>query len=407
MLQKVVVIGHGFTSRLGIIRSVAQIGCEVTVVVMTSRKRFRKTLKDAKQIDCHSKYVKNVFYCYGKDGEGLIQLLLSRCADERQKAVIIPDSDFSAAVIDQNQNRLKDIFLFPHIHHHPGAIVEWMNKERQKNLAKEVGLNVAEWKVIDVSQGQYKLPQGIQYPCFCKPLATIIGGKKILGRCNNERALQKVLGKAAGLSTSIRVLIEDYKEIEEEYAVLGFSDGNQVVIPAVIKFCQPSKSHVGIALQGEIIPTNGFEKLIGLFQDYIRRIGFFGIFDIDFYQSGGKFYFGELNLRFGGSGYAVTKMGVNLPGMLVKALQGVSIDEMNKEINSSSSFVNERMCLDDWYSGYMSTKNYYQIVKTADIRFVDDEEDPMPQQALVKEIKKKTWRRPVLKYYLHIRALFR
>ena len=39
MAQKVVVIGHSFSSRLSIIRSIAQIGCEITVIVMTGLKR--------------------------------------------------------------------------------------------------------------------------------------------------------------------------------------------------------------------------------------------------------------------------------------------------------------------------------------------------------------------------------
>lgn len=403
MHQRVIVIGHSFTSRLGIIRSVAQIGCEATVIVMTGRKRFRKSLKDIKQIDCYSKYVNNVFYCYGTDSEGLIQLLLDKCTDERQKAIIIPDSDFSAAVIDQNQDRLKGKFLFPHINHHPGAVVDWMNKEKQKNLAMEVGLNVAGWKVVDITQRSYELPQDIHYPCFSKPLATIAGGKKLLGRCNHEKALRVVLDKAARLSTTIRVLIEDYKEIEDEYAVLGCSDGNHVIIPAVIKFRQPSKSHVGIALQGEIVPTNGFEKLIDLFRDYIRRIGFFGIFDIDFYQSEGKLYFGELNLRFGGSGYAVTKMGVNLPGMLVKRLLGENIDDMNHKISTSALFVNERMCIEDWYRGYISTKDFHQIIKTTDIQFVKDENDPAPLYAFEKSFSKKKYRKPFLESYIRIK----
>ena len=33
--RKVVVIGHGFTSRLGVVRSVGALGCDVTVIVMT------------------------------------------------------------------------------------------------------------------------------------------------------------------------------------------------------------------------------------------------------------------------------------------------------------------------------------------------------------------------------------
>ena len=49
MPPKVVIIGHSYTSRLGIIRSVAQIGSEITVIVMTGFKRDGITLNDIQQ----------------------------------------------------------------------------------------------------------------------------------------------------------------------------------------------------------------------------------------------------------------------------------------------------------------------------------------------------------------------
>ena len=38
MQQKVVIIGHSYSSRLSLIRSVAKIGCEVSVIVLTGYK---------------------------------------------------------------------------------------------------------------------------------------------------------------------------------------------------------------------------------------------------------------------------------------------------------------------------------------------------------------------------------
>ena len=44
------------------------------------------------------------------------------------------------------------------------------------------------------------------------------------------------------------MLVEDFKIIEEEYALLGFSDGNEVIIPGIIHFLTHSKSHFGLAM---------------------------------------------------------------------------------------------------------------------------------------------------------------
>lgn len=380
MKQKVVIIGHGYTSRLGIIRSLAELDCDVIIVTMVFHRRLGRLIRfeGGKPIDGYSKYVSKVLYCPFQDAESLISLIIEKCSDSHQKPIIIPDSDFSASVIDWHQDRLKDYFLFPHINHSPGAVEYWMDKINQKELAKEVGLRVASGVVVDVSGNRYTFPDHVQYPCFTKALATVSGGKQFLRKCENADELKKVLDKVA-MRYDTKVLIEEFKNIHKEYAVVGFSNGQEVVIPGVIEFVENCKSHFGIAREGKVIPLSGFESIVALFKVFIQRIGFSGLFDIDFYESEGELFFSELNLRFGGSGYAITKMGVNLPVMLVNHLLG----KENKEsysltINDTSSFINERMCLDDYIAGYLSEKEFWSIINASPIKFVYDDADRAP-----------------------------
>lgn len=399
-MRKVVIIGHGYTSRLGLIRSLGAVGCEVTVIVMVFHGRVGRFIRfdGGKPIDCHSKYVNRILYCNAKDKENLIKLLLDKCTDSNQKVVIIPDSDFSASVIDNNQDRLKDYFLFPHINHTPGAVEHWMQKTTQKQLAREVGLNVADGKIVTVLNQKYEIPEGIDYPCFTKPLLTINGGKSFLKRCNNESELRKILD---GVSQHFNadVLVEDFISIDTEYAVVGISDGYEVIIPGVIEFLVNSPSHFGIAREGKIMPITGFEELMSLFKKFVQRIGFCGLFDIDFFLSNGVFYFGEINLRFGGSGYAYTAMGVNLPAMLVKSLNGVDISDMKKEVTEMATYVNERMCVDDWSFYHISESDIYQKIDNADIKFVYNSEDSAPQRKLERYIRQQKVKR-VLRRWL-------
>ena len=383
MKQKVVIIGHGYTSRLGIIRSLASLDCEITVIAMVSYNYWGRILRLnwGKPIDCYSKFVHQMYYSPLKDGERLINLLLEKCTDSHQKVIIIPDTDFSAMVIDNNQKRLSEHFLFPHINYEQGAVGKWMDKEKQKSLARAVGLNVANSKIVNIVDGRYEIPNGIDYPCFTKPIITIVGGKQYFKRCDTKEDLSKLLNFASR-EKNIRFLVEDFKEITTEYAVLGFSDGNNVVIPGIIEFIANSKSHFGIAREGKVLPVTGFESLIENFKEFVRRMGFCGLFDIDFYESDGKLYFGEMNLRFGGSGYAVTKKGVNLPAMMVKNLCGENYINMPHSISSSSTYVNERMCLDDWSSYHITETDYRSIINHADIKFVYDNEDPGPYRKM-------------------------
>lgn len=391
MKQKVVIIGHSFSSRLSIIRSVAKIGCEITVIVMTGYKRDGKTLNIKKPIDCYSKYVRNVYYCLRNDKDTFIHILLERCADPKQKVLLIPDSDDTVVAIDNNRERLKDHFVFPYISKGSGSIEYWMDKAHQKVLAREIGLNTAEsQQVIDIDDGRYIISSNLTYPCFSKPLATMNGGKGGMRRCNNVNELEDAINEYIITRTKTgKILVEDYKEINKEYALLGFSDGKDVVIPGIMHLLVISKKNKGIALQGKVMPVDGFEELIEKFKQLVLQIGFVGVFDIDFYESGDIFYFCELNFRFGGSGYAITKMGVNLPVMMVRFFYGENIKGMNKQITGEAIYINERMCLDDWKCGYISLNEYRNYLKTADIRFVPDKDDSYPYLMYKKEYRKR------------------
>lgn len=388
MKQKVVVIGHGYTSRLGIIRSLAEIDCDITVIAMVFHGWLGRHLHfyGGKPIDCNSKYVHRMFYCYAKSEQGLMKLLLEKCSDPTQKVIIIPDSDFSAAAIDRNQEKLKEHFLFPHINNTLGAVEHWMSKSIQKSLAQKVGLNVAQGQILTIKNGHYVFPEKVNYPCFTKPLATISGGKQFLKRCNDESELRKILDSVSQRYDT-EVLIEDFKKIDVEYAVVGFSDGNDVVIPGVIEFIVNSKSHFGIAREGKIMPIKGFESLLEQFKEFVRQIGFCGLFDIDFFESDEKIYFGEMNLRFGGSGYAYTAMGANLPAMMVKYLQGESYSGKSMNITKTAIYANERMCVDDWEFNHITETQMRQIIEKADLHFVFDNQDPGPQKKLERYIR--------------------
>lgn len=386
MKQKVVVIGHGSTARLGLVRALAEADYDITVIVTSFINKNGK-LNTAKPFDCYSKYINRILYIFAGESDGLIQLLLNECVDPKQKVVILPDSDFSASVIDTNQTILKDYFLFPHVNHTQGGVVCWMDKAAQKKLAEELGLNYARSSEIKVENKVYSIPPGILYPCFTKPKVTIQGGKQYFRKCDNEDQLRALLD-IVGTKWNSTILAEEYINIETEYALLGFSDGNTVVIPGVIKFIRNSKSHFGIAMQGEVLPVSGFEELLKKFKQFVLKVGFVGVFDIDFFWGDGKWWFGEMNLRFGGSGYAITKMGVNLPVMLVKHLTNQNWTKMPRQVNSTATYVNERMCVDDWYKGYLSTREYKRVTKSADISFVYDNTDPDPQKEFEKEFKK-------------------
>lgn len=381
MKQKVVIIGVSYSSRLALARAIGILDCDITIIA------WGISGKTSKPIDAYSKYVNRWLIC-PKDENTFIDILKKQCSDPHQKVVLIPDCDFSVAMIDSHQDELRPYFLMPSINEQQGAIVDWSDKMKQKRLASSIGLNVADSTLISIEDGRYSIPETISYPCFPKALASVAGGKAGMWRCNNKEDLDKSLKEIIHKKTpTVKVMVEDYKSINKEYAVLGFSNGESVSIPAIIQFIEGSRTQKGIALQGKVMPITGFEETIALFKLFVKKIGLCGLFDIDFYESDGCLYFSELNLRYGGSGYAVVKMGVNLPAMFVESILERKIDSIDT-ISRVAIYTNERMCYNDLLNSYISPKDYNHYIESSDILFIKDRDDIQPYNEYSKIVRK-------------------
>lgn len=376
MKQKVVIIGHGYLSRLALIRSLGQAGYDVLVIVT-----MYGTVSTKKPFDCYSKYVSDVQYCNAKDGESLIKILQEYCVFDGQKTIIIPDSDWSASIIDDKKEALSEHFLFPCVNDKGIGVTDWMDKERQKKLARTIGLAAPHTTTLHITGGETLTLSDIDYPCFTKALTTKGGGKQWFRRCVNEEELSKALASFSK-SGDADILVEDYIDIEKEFAVVGLTDGVSVIIPGVIQFIENCQSHLGIARKGKILPIDGFEKLIELFKEYVKETHFVGLFDIDFLYSKGEFFFCEMNFRYGGSGYAYTKSGINLPAMFVEMMLGrLNLhDAADMAIREERTYVNERMLLDDLKARHISIRDFNRSINRSDIRFVPDSVDKKPEK---------------------------
>jgi predicted ATP-grasp superfamily ATP-dependent carboligase len=150
MKPKVIIIGIGFASRLGLIRAVAKTGADIDVVVVGHEKPI--------PIDGYSKFVQRIFYCKGNNQKRLLDILTQECISPQRKAVLIPANDFAASVLDKNLDILEKHFLLPHISHQQGAITTWMNKEKQKTLAQKAGIRTAKSCNIEIKNGEYQIP---------------------------------------------------------------------------------------------------------------------------------------------------------------------------------------------------------------------------------------------------------
>ena len=73
--------------------------------------------------------------------------------------------------------------------------------------------------------------------------------------------------------------------------------------------------------------------------------------------------------------------------MFVRFLSGEQYKDMQKTINGSATYINERMLIDEWYDGYISKKEMDHLFNSSDIKFVASEEDLEPMRQMNKMIK--------------------
>lgn len=370
MKQRVIVIGRNYTSRLGMIRAVGTAGYDVIVIKTNG-------LPGSKDIDAYSKYVKEYLYAKEPNRDELISVLLTTKSD-KGKVVIIPVDDFAASTIDDNLDLLKGDFLFPNINMEQGAINRLMDKNFQKQLARQAGLNVAEGWVVNVVDNTYTLPSDIIYPVFPKPQISFKGNKRCMRKCNNEVELRSVLDEVAS-QRDCSMLLEQYIEIEKEYGVLGFCSHDRIETPGLVeKTLIGEGAHKGVTKVGVVTPLVKKRDLYECIQNFLKLTNLTGLCDIDLYEHNGMIFFNELNLRFGAFGYSIICAGVNLPKLMIDYLLHYTFSGIQYEMSPKIVCLSEKVNYDDYYNGFYGKKMYEQINEMADKTFLKSEDDPMP-----------------------------
>lgn len=368
--KTVVIIGHNEMSRLSLIRAAGQLGCEVyNIVVYHGDKKPR-----IRPFDTLSRYATYNYYTPAQNSVLLFQLLQSLAAKMRQAAVIIPCSDFAAATIDTYRNELSASYIIPGTNT-SGDVSHLMDKVYQKQIADSLQLqNAKSWTVSIAKDGQYQLPTDIIYPCFPKASLSVSGGKLGMTRCSNENELRAAILDIISAG-STQVLVEEFLEIEKEYACIGYSDGEKVIIPGVLYLRQLAHGiHKGVAVAGELLPASNFTAILNQFKEFVKATHFVGLFDIDFFYSNNTYYFGEMNMRVGASVDAYIKAGANL---LIPVLQNDADTPAMPTIALPTPFVNNRMVQLDWIDDFTGNHEMLRLMTNKN-GFIYDKKDAGP-----------------------------
>lgn len=377
---RVMVSGRNYSSNLCMARSLGEAGYEVEVLrifqVRPKKRDLMKMLKPEK----HSKYVKGYHVCVSQRRSKRIVNRLINLADLDNRMLLIPADDLVANIVDEYMDVLSDYYIMPNIDDMPDEINRLMSKDVQKEIAAEAGLPVLKSCIIKTKGGNFEIPETVTYPCFIKPNVSRNSSKSRMKKCESEEDLRETL-KEFSARKDIEMLVEDFVEIKKEYSLLGVSTRNGANGPGFFRAeVGGNKARRGVAVVGRILPCSAMQELIDDLIKFVGSLNYDGLYDIDLIETtDGKVYFVELNMRFGASGYAVTKCGVNLPAMFADyMLMGKPIDMDCQVTESDKLFVSEKVLIDEYANNFVSWEELKQYMNEADIHFVKNEEDPKP-----------------------------
>lgn len=379
--QKVVILGSNPMTRLSLIRSIGEaLDCEIIVVDMVhSISKWRC----AKTIDCYSKYVSRYLQAQKYKADPLCDLLLKEFPDNGFKTYLFSVDDDSANLIDSILDRLKNRFVCANINEEQGRLSKLMNKKIQKELASQFGFNVTKSWTIEHRGGKYAVPKGITFPCYLKGLMSYHTMKAQQGRFDSLKELEMFLEKLSS-RYCYPMIVEEFLEIDKNLGVIGFCDGKECCVPCITELLESGLgSHKGVSVLGLVRKEREDEKITSQVAAFVKSLGLFGLFNVDLVVSKNKLYFIELNLRYAAYGYAVTKAGINLSGMLIKgSITNVGAKMENNSI-TECYYLNEKVALDDVINGYRTIKDIKQLKQKTNFGLMDNPTDRGPYRHLL------------------------
>lgn len=378
----VVVLGHNYSTSLGLIMSLGEAGYRCASVKRIGNGRMPK-IRRLLAPDFCSKYVSSCQCVPANDNSSMLKTLISLYGSQDEKKVLLPSDDACAFFIDENKSELSAHFHIPWTFDDNMPLSLCMDKEVQKRCASNCGISVAKSWSVDVNKGvDPSIPSSITFPCITKPQLSKGLSKGFIQKCSNDVELHSVL-KMISDSVSCKILIEEFVNVEVEYTIPGISDGTDVFISSFIKKSVVGiANHKGVTVCGKIEDGEAFVKIRERLRQLISSFHFSGIFDIEIFYSKGDFYLNEINFRIGAASYALTKAGVNMPAIYVEhLLSGTSLLRLDSRDYVEMEFVNDKAALEYYLSKGCSLFDYLKIVSGNKSHSLGDWTEPRVQLA--------------------------
>lgn len=238
---------------------------------------------------------------------GYMDRVLELCKEEGVNAVLsLIDPELS--MLAEYEDRFKEIGVVPIISNYE-LVEKCFNKYEMAKVFEANGLTTAKcyMNVADFKSAQNK--GEIDYPVFVKP---VCGSASMhINKVSSDKELEGLFAMYEDL------MIQEYMD-GQEYGADVYIDMlsgkcTSIFIKKKIKM-RAGETDKSVSVH---IP-----ELFDQITKFVENEGFKGIIDIDIFEVNGKFYFSEVNPRFGGGYPHAYECGVNVPGQIINNLRG-------------------------------------------------------------------------------------
>lgn len=194
-------------------------------------------------------------------------------------------------------------------------------------LLDQLKIQQPEWNTLTDKDEALKFAKEVGYPILVRPSYVLSGAAMRVSY--DEDTLRDTLDLAASISSDYPVVITKFFTNAREIECDGISDGNNVLIGAIVEHIENAGIHSGDATMA-IPPQTVSDEVITTIEDYTKRIALAlkirGPFNVQYLVKNGEVYVIETNLRSSRSMPYVSKTrGINLMRLAAEVIMGERI----------------------------------------------------------------------------------
>lgn len=328
----VIVFGGDHHNTLGVIRALGK--SKIPFFVLIHDKRQNNPLICCK----YSRYIhKNLAVVLNDETE--ILRYLQRYSIDGQKIPVITTSDFAAYVIDKNYELLSAHYHLPSIKDTGGNICKYMDKFEQKKLAELYGIPMAKTWVVHPRDNISISKSEMDFPCICKPIVSAEGSKSDIRVAHMFEEYVSIMASFSEKGYH-NVLVQEFLSMDYEVVVAGCrTKTSKELIYLPLKKLRRYPKEGGSLTYAESISNPEELKKISNVLHILDDIEYNGLFDVEMFRVGDRYYLNEINFRNSGNACTLTGHGVNIAEIWMKDATGCDVSDLNKVVGKSIYFM--------------------------------------------------------------------